>query len=99
MKRSSADDAALDSPYRRLQGSGLKAKCEVCANDYDKSRTVKMGGKAHTFDASRVPYTPCAGLRACACHDRRPRRESSGTFYCCANCASMSGVSGLEDRV
>lgn len=27
------------------------AKCEVCGNDYDKSFTVTMGGKTHTFDA------------------------------------------------
>jgi len=25
--------------------------------------------------------------------------ESKGTFYCCASCAEMSGVKGLEDRV
>jgi hypothetical protein len=25
--------------------------------------------------------------------------ESNGTFFCCASCAEMSGVKGLEDRV
>jgi hypothetical protein len=25
--------------------------------------------------------------------------ENNGTFYCCANCAELSGVKGLEDRI
>jgi hypothetical protein len=25
--------------------------------------------------------------------------ESNGTFYCCAHCAHVSGVKGVDDRV
>jgi hypothetical protein len=76
------------------------ARCEVCGNDYDKAFNVTMAGKAHTFDSFE-----------CAIHALAPRcahcgitiighgLESSGVFYCCANCASASGVRGLEDRV
>ena len=38
------------------------ATCECCGNDYDKSFTVTMGGKAHTFDAFE-----------CAIHALAPR--------------------------
>jgi hypothetical protein len=27
------------------------AKCEVCGNEYDKSFTVTLGGRSHTFDS------------------------------------------------
>ena len=76
------------------------AKCEVCGNNYDKSFTVTMSGETHTFDAFECAIHMLAPTCAhCGCRIIGHGVEASGTFYCCASCASMSGVKGLEDRV
>ena len=76
------------------------AKCEVCGNDYDKSFSVTMKGKSHTFDSFECAIHALAPQCAhCGCKIIGHGVESSGTFYCCANCATMSGVKGLEDRI
>jgi hypothetical protein len=76
------------------------AKCEVCGNDYDKSFTVTMKGKAHTFDSFECAIHALApNCSHCDCKIIGHGVESNGTFYCCASCAEMSGVKGLEDRV
>jgi hypothetical protein len=76
------------------------AKCEVCGNDYDKSFTVTMKGKAHTFDSFECAIHALAPKCAhCSCKIIGHGVENNGTFYCCANCAALSGVKGLEDRV
>ena len=76
------------------------AKCEVCGNSYDKSFTVTMGGETHTFDSFECAIHMLAPSCAhCRCRIIGHGVEASGTFYCCASCASMSGVKGLEDRV
>ena len=76
------------------------AQCEVCGNSYDKSFTVTMSGASHTFDSFECAIHALAPLCAhCGCRIIGHGVESDGTFYCCANCASMSGVKGLEDRV
>ena len=76
------------------------AKCEVCGNSYDKSFTVTMSGASHTFDSFECAIHALAPVCAhCRCRIIGHGVESDGTFYCCANCASMSGVKGLEDRV
>jgi hypothetical protein len=76
------------------------AKCEVCGNEYDKSFTVTMQGKSHTFDSFECAIHALAPKCAhCECKIIGHGVESRGTFYCCASCASMSGVKGLEDRV
>lgn len=76
------------------------ARCEVCGNDYDKSFTVTAArGEARTFDSFE-----------CAIHAMAPTcghcgikivghgMETNGAYYCCANCASRAGVTGLKDR-
>ncbi len=76
------------------------AKCEVCGNDYDKSFTVTMTGKTHTFDSFECAIHALAPKCAhCKCTIIGHGLESRGTFYCCANCANLAGVRGLEDRV
>lgn len=75
------------------------AVCETCGNDYDKSFTVSLGGKTHTFDcfecAIQALAPPCAH---CGCRIIGHGVEHAGTFYCCAHCADASGVSALVDR-
>jgi hypothetical protein len=76
------------------------AKCDVCGNDYDKSFTVTMGGRTHTFDAFECAIQKLAPTcRHCGCRIIGHGMEKDGTFYCCAHCAEKSGVKGLEDRV
>ena len=76
------------------------AKCEVCGNDYDKSFSVTTKGKSHTFDSFECAIHALAPKCShCGCKIIGHGVESSGTFFCCANCASLSGVKGLEDRI
>ena len=76
------------------------AKCEVCGNDYDKSFTVTAKGATHTFDSFECAIHALAPHCAhCDCRIIGHGVESNGTFYCCASCAHMAGVKGLDDRV
>lgn len=76
------------------------AKCDVCGNDYDKSFTVTMAGKTGTFDSFECAIHKFAPKCAhCGCMVIGHGVESSGTVYCCANCAKHEGVAGLKDRV
>lgn len=76
------------------------AKCEVCGNSYDKSFTVTMAAETHTFDSFECAIHRLAPTCShCGCRIIGHDVESNGTFYCCASCASMSGVAGLEDRI
>jgi len=76
------------------------ATCEVCGNNYDKSFTVTMSDGTHTFDSFECAIHALAPKCAhCGCKIIGHGVESDGTYYCCASCASMSGVKGLEDRV
>jgi len=75
-------------------------KCEVCGNDYDKSFTVTMKSKAHIFDSFECAIHALAPKCShCRCTIIGHGLESKGKFYCCASCAHMDGVKGLEDRV
>ncbi len=76
------------------------AKCEVCGNDYDKSFTVTAKGESHIFDSFECAIHALAPHCAhCDCRIIGHGMESNGTFYCCASCANMAGVKGLDDRV
>lgn len=76
------------------------AKCEVCGNDYDKSFTVTMQGRTHTFDSFECAVHKLAPTCShCGCRIIGHGMEANGTFYCCAHCADESGVKGLDDRV
>ena len=76
------------------------AQCENCGNDYDKAFEVSMpGSAARTFDSFE-----------CAIHALAPSCENCGVrvighgveadnrFFCCAHCASVSGVDAVTDR-
>ena len=73
--------------------------CETCHNEYDKTFDISIGGTTHTFDSF-----------ACAIQALAPRcaqcrvtiighgTEARGQYFCCANCARMSGISEVTDR-
>ena len=69
------------------------AQCEVCGNDYDKSFTVEMGGKKHTFDSFECAIHALAPTcDHCGCHVVGHGVEEDGAIYCCAHCAHESGA-------
>ena len=74
--------------------------CEVCGNDYDKAFEVKLSGKVHVFDSFECAIHALAPKCGhCGCQIIGHGIESSGRFFCCARCASESGVKGARDRV
>ena len=76
------------------------AVCEVCGNDYDKAFEVRRNGDSHTFDSfecaihALAPTCEHCGVRVIG-HGV----EADGSIYCCAHCASKSGVTEVADRV
>lgn len=76
------------------------AKCEVCGNEYDKAFQIVMSGKSHTFDSFECAVHALAPSCAhCECKIIGHGIEARGLFYCCAHCAKVSGVTGVDDRV
>jgi hypothetical protein len=75
------------------------AKCDVCHNDYDKSFTVSLGGRTHTFDSFECAIHLLAPVCThCGCRIIGHGVEDNGTMYCCVNCAKQKGVKSLKDR-
>jgi hypothetical protein len=75
------------------------AKCEVCGNEYDKSFTVVMGARQHTFDSFECAIKALAPACAhCGCKIIGHGVEQDGTVFCCAHCAAQQGATELKDR-
>ncbi|MFP5262830.1 MAG: hypothetical protein ACLGJB_13075 [Blastocatellia bacterium] len=76
------------------------ARCEVCGNDYHLSFDVVAAGRSHTFDSFECAIHALAPVCShCGCKIIGHGIEAQGAFYCCANCARESGVSGARDNV
>ena len=76
------------------------AKCDVCGNEYDKAFTITGPLGSGTFDAFECAIHAIAPRCAhCECRIIGHGIENDGSFYCCASCAGMSGVKGVQDRV
>jgi hypothetical protein len=75
------------------------AKCEVCGNHYDKSFTVTVEGRAHTFDSFECAIHALApDCPHCGCKVVGHGVEAEGKIFCCAHCARHQGVTVLRDR-
>jgi hypothetical protein len=76
------------------------AQCEVCGNEYDKAFEVSMpGGGSHTFDSFECAIHALAPVcEYCGVKVIGHGVEASGSFYCCAHCASTAGAAGVADR-
>ena len=75
-------------------------KCEVCGNDYDKSFTVTMQGKAHIFDSFECAIHKLAPKCShCGCKIIGHGVEANGEMFCCAHRARHAGVAAARDRV
>ncbi len=76
------------------------ATCEVCGNDYYLSFEVITAGQRHVFDSFECAIHKLAPVCAhCGCKVIGHGIEASDTFYCCANCARLSGEHGAVDHV
>jgi hypothetical protein len=75
------------------------ARCEVCANEYDKSFEVILAGESHTFDSFECAIHALAPICAhCGCKIVGHGVEAERSLYCCASCARRSGHGELRDR-
>jgi len=75
------------------------AICDVCGNDYANSFLVSMRGKSGTFDSFECAIHAFAPRCAhCGCSVIGHGIEHADTIYCCAHCASQSGVRGANDH-
>ena len=76
------------------------AVCEVCGNDYDKAFSVTPAGKTMTFDSFECAIHAMAPRCAhCQCPVIGHGVKSGAVIHCCAQCATRSGVKGVNDRV
>ena len=75
------------------------ARCETCGNEYDKTFTLSMAGRAHTFDSFECAIHALAPTcDHCGCKILGHGVEAHGSFYCCAHCAGQEGVHQVQDR-
>lgn len=75
------------------------AVCEVCGNDYDMAFEVHVQGAVHTFDSFECAIHRMAPIcEHCGCKIIGHGVQAGKRIYCCARCASASGVTGLADR-
>jgi len=75
------------------------ARCEVCGNDYDKTFQITGPKGTHTFDSFECAIQLLAPTCAhCGCRVLGHGMEKNGNVFCCAHCASRSGVTELRDR-
>jgi hypothetical protein len=76
------------------------AQCEVCGNEYDKAFEVVAQGRSHYFDSFECAIHALAPTcEHCGCRIIGHGVEAEGAMYCCAHCASQSGVTALRDRL
>ncbi len=76
------------------------AQCEVCGNDYYLSFEVVTAGNRHVFDCFECAIHRLAPVCShCGCKIIGHGIEAKETFFCCANCARQSGVSGVADHI
>jgi len=74
-------------------------RCDNCGNDYDKAFTITRGGTTRTFDSFECAIAMLAPQCShCGCRIIGHGLEAEGKFFCCAHCATQSGVAGLRDR-
>jgi hypothetical protein len=77
----------------------MRARCETCGNDYDKTFLVTINGQSYTFDAFECAIEKLAP-RCGHCGQRIIGHgvEKASRIFCCAHCASAKGAPELRDR-
>jgi hypothetical protein len=78
----------------------MTGTCEVCGNEYDKAFEIALDGRKHVFDSFECAIQALAPRCAhCGCSVIGHGTEANGQTYCCAHCASATGVAGVVDRM
>jgi hypothetical protein len=76
------------------------AKCDVCDNEYHLSFDVIAAGSRYTFDSFECAIHKLAPTcDHCGCRIIGHGIEANNKFYCCANCARLTGVTEAKDHV
>jgi hypothetical protein len=74
-------------------------RCDVCGNDYDKAFKVLVGDRSFTFDCFECAIHKLAPeCEHCGCKIMGHGVEKDDRMFCCAHCASQSGVTEMVDR-
>jgi nitrite reductase/ring-hydroxylating ferredoxin subunit len=75
------------------------ARCEVCGNEYDRTMEITLHGNSHVFDSFECAIHALAPTCPhCGCRVIGHGVQAGERIFCCAHCASHSGVEGLDDR-
>lgn len=76
------------------------ARCDVCGNEYDKAFQIfQLDGSSGTYDSFECAIHAMAPACAhCGCRIIGHGAEHDGRFFCCAHCARLAGVRGIDDR-
>lgn len=78
----------------------MKARCEVCSNEYDKAFQVVSGGETHLFDCFECAIHALAPVCArCGVKILGHGVERDSDFFCGAHCARLAGVAAAQDRI
>lgn len=76
------------------------ARCDTCGNDYESSFEVKRDGQTYTFDCFECAAHKLApACEHCGCRILGHGVQSDDHLFCCAHCARVSGVQGIETHV
>ena len=76
------------------------AKCDVCGNDYDRPLKITTSAGTFTFDSFECAIHKLAPLcDYCGVRIIGHGIQNGDTFYCCAHCAHMSGVTKAVDNI
>jgi nitrite reductase/ring-hydroxylating ferredoxin subunit len=74
-------------------------RCEVCGNEYDRTMEITLDGKQSVFDSFECAIHALAPTCPhCGCRVIGHGVQADDRIFCCAHCASESGVDGLADR-
>ena len=75
-------------------------RCERCGNDYDQAFTLVLSnGDRRVFDSFECAISMVAPKCArCGIGIVGHGVQAYGAIYCCAHCAKLSGVEGVDDR-
>ena len=75
-------------------------KCDKCGNAYEKSFKILMKDKTYTFDCFECAISMLAPIcKTCGTQIIGHGMEAGEEFYCCAGCARIRGITGLQDHL
>ncbi len=77
----------------------MRARCDTCGNEYDKTFQVTMEGSVHRFDSFECAIQKLAPRCShCGVRILGHGLEANSRFFCCASCAAVAGSPELRDR-